>query len=274
MTPPDPSAEAANPEGNDASRRAWEANADFWDDRMGEGNLWVERLCWPHLERLIEVRPGERVLDVACGNGLTSRRLAALGANVVAFDFSAPLLEHARARTEADAPIEYRQLDATDEAALFALGENAFDAALSNMALMDIADVAPLFRALARLLRPGGRFVFTVPHPAFQGAHTTLVAERTEDAAGLHSHYGVRIGGYLQAEVHEGVAIEGQPVAQPYFHRPLNDLLRPAFEVGLVLDALEEPAFTEADRDERRGPHWANMPGIPPVIVVRLRRPA
>ncbi|MCC6236747.1 MAG: hypothetical protein IT299_04140, partial [Dehalococcoidia bacterium] len=50
-------------EGNAASLAAWEANAAFWDQRMGEGNDWVERLCWPALTRLLDVRAGERILD-------------------------------------------------------------------------------------------------------------------------------------------------------------------------------------------------------------------
>ncbi|MCC6235968.1 MAG: class I SAM-dependent methyltransferase, partial [Dehalococcoidia bacterium] len=253
---------------------AWEANAAFWDQRMGEGNDWVERLCWPALTRLLDVRAGERILDVACGNGLTSRRLAALGATVLGFDFSSAMLDFARARTEAHAPIEYHQVDATDEAALVALGERSFDGALSNMALMDMAAVGPLYRGLARLLRPGGRFVFSVPHPAFNGAHCSLFAERRDLGNRMVDEYGVRVTGYLDAGTTLGVAISGQPEVQPYFHRPLHDLLGQAFEAGFVLDGLEEPAFGLEDGDERRGPNWNNLPTIPPVLVVRLRLPS
>ncbi len=64
---------------NAEARRAWQANAAFWDERMGEGNDFVNLLVWPAAEPLLALRPGERVLDVACGNGLTSRRMAAAG---------------------------------------------------------------------------------------------------------------------------------------------------------------------------------------------------
>lgn len=62
---------------NDETRAAWNANATFWDERMGEGNNFVNVLIWPAVERLLPVTPGMRVLDITCGNGLTSRRLAA-----------------------------------------------------------------------------------------------------------------------------------------------------------------------------------------------------
>jgi 2-polyprenyl-3-methyl-5-hydroxy-6-metoxy-1,4-benzoquinol methylase len=84
---------------NAESRQAWNRNATFWDERMGEGNDFVEVLIWPTAEKLLALQPGERVLDVACGNGLTSRRMAALGAEVVAIDFSERMIAHARQRT-------------------------------------------------------------------------------------------------------------------------------------------------------------------------------
>ena len=119
---------------NEETREAWNQNAAFWDERMGEGNDFVEVLIWPATERLLELRPGERVLDIACGNGLTSRRLAAMGAEVVAFDFAEEMIAHALERTIEHADrIEYLVLDATDEAALLALDESRFDAALCNM---------------------------------------------------------------------------------------------------------------------------------------------
>jgi 2-polyprenyl-3-methyl-5-hydroxy-6-metoxy-1,4-benzoquinol methylase len=121
---------------NEETRQAWNQNAAFWDERMGEGNDFVEVLIWPPTERLLDLRPGQRVLDIACGNGLTSRRLAAMGAEVVAADFAEGMIAHARNRTlagESAGRITYHVLDATDEVALLALGERQFDAALCWM---------------------------------------------------------------------------------------------------------------------------------------------
>jgi len=59
---------------------------------------FVNLLCWPSLASLLDPKPGRRILDIACGNRLTSRRLAALGAQVTAFDFSANLIEKAKTR--------------------------------------------------------------------------------------------------------------------------------------------------------------------------------
>ncbi|HQF71196.1 MAG TPA: class I SAM-dependent methyltransferase, partial [Promineifilum sp.] len=70
---------------NDAARQAWETNAAVWDERMGmAGNDFVNVLIWPRTQRLLDVRPGERALDIARGNGLYALRLADLGAQVTA----------------------------------------------------------------------------------------------------------------------------------------------------------------------------------------------
>ena len=57
-------------EANERTQRAWNANAAFWDERMGEGNDFVNVLIWPATLRLLEPQPGQRILDIACGNGL------------------------------------------------------------------------------------------------------------------------------------------------------------------------------------------------------------
>jgi 2-polyprenyl-3-methyl-5-hydroxy-6-metoxy-1,4-benzoquinol methylase len=269
---------------NEEARQAWNRNAAFWDGRMGEGNDFVEVLTWPPTERLLQLKPGECVLDIACGNGLTSRRMAAMGAQVVALDFAEEMIAHARQRTserftaheaadaQAAGSITYQVLDATDESALLALGEGCFDAALCSMALFDMAEIAPLMRALARLLRPGGRFVFSVIHPCFNNPHMAQVAEMEEREGKLVTIYSVKVHGYMTPTVSPGVAIVGQPRPQLYFHRPLQALLGAGFAAGFVLDALEERSFPPHHQTARTPLSWSgNFSEIPPVLVARLR---
>jgi SAM-dependent methyltransferase len=256
------------------SRATWNANAAYWDERMGDdGNDFVNVLIWPPTERLLAVQPGELVLDACCGNGVYARRLAALGARVLAFDFSEAMVARACQRTAQYVnQVECRVLDGTDEAALLALGERQFDAAICQMALMDMAEVAPLFRALSRLLRPGGRFVFSIMHPAFNNPYIVQVAE-TEDCDGsLKTVYSVKTPRYMTPGMAHGLAIRGQPRAQLYFHRPLQDVLGAGFAAGFVVDALEERAFP-ADHPAGRNPlAWgANYSEIPPVLMARMR---
>ena len=251
----------------------WEANAAFWDQRMGEGNSFQRLLVGPATERLLAPRADERVLEVACGNGVMARRLAELGASVLATDVSPTFIERARARSTALGDrIEYRVVDATSEEALLALGAGAFDAIVCNMALMDMARIEPLMRAARALLRPGdgARFVFSVMHPCFNSGDVRFVLEETDLGGELRETRAVKISGYLEPDARLGLGMIGQPQAHYYFHRPLSALLGAAFAAGFTLDGMEEPAFTEPDPDTRPL-SWGQFTSIPPVLVARLR---
>ena len=258
------------------SNAIWEEIADFWDGRMAEGNAFHRELVSPSARRLLAIEPGERVLDIACGNGQFSRELAGLGANVVAADISPTFVERARARTaelpaEVASRVTYHVADATDEESLVALGGGApFDAAVSNMALMDIPDIGPLFRAVARVLRPGGRFVATLQHPCFNSNGLRFSLEEEQVGGDLVVVKAAKMVQYLHLPPGRGIGIRGQPSPHWYFHRPLHVLCASAFAAGLVLDGLEEPAFT--DESLANSPFdWANFPEIPPVLAVRFR---
>ncbi|MCI4319758.1 MAG: class I SAM-dependent methyltransferase [Thermoplasmata archaeon] len=249
----------------------WDANADFWDAQMGEGNLTHRHLVAPAMERLLDLRKGEEVLDVACGNGQFARRLAGLGAHVLAVDLSEQMLAHAGARSaEFEGRVEYRRLDASNPASFQDLRSGGFSAVVCAMSLMDLRHLPPLARALPRLLGPGGRFVFSVTHPAFNGTGMRRILEEEDDGGTLVQRGGVFVYEYLTPKVALGLAIPGQPRPQLYFDRPLSELLRPFFEAGLALDALEEPRFPP-EVVPTRPTSWIGVPEIPPVLVGRLR---
>ncbi len=256
------------------TRAAWKANAAFWDSYMGdEGNDFVNVLIWPPTERLLGLHAGERVLDIAGGNGVYARRLAALGAQVVAFDFAGEMIALAGQRTQGlTERIAYHVLDATDESALLALGERQFDAAICQMALMDMAEIEPLLRAVARLLRPGGRFVFSVMHPCFNSPKTIHTAEMEDREGAIVTSYALKITGYMTPIVARGAAVRNQPQPQLYFNRPLHQLFGAAFAAGFVLDALEERAFPPDHPLGKNALGWgANYSEFPPVLIARLR---
>ncbi|MCY3834151.1 MAG: class I SAM-dependent methyltransferase [Chloroflexi bacterium] len=258
---------------NDEGRELWNRKAVFWDALHGDdGNEFHRRLVAPSVLELLGLAPGEAVLDVGCGNGALARRLAECGARVTAFDFSDELIRLAKRRSRtSSADVQYLVLDATDEDAMLGLGADRFDAVACAMALMDMPTIAPLFRAAARLLRDGGRFVFATQHPAFNSNNPIFVHEK-EDRDGLVSEfYAVKLRAYLQLPPVKGAGAPGEPAPHYYYHRPLGELLGAAFAAGFVLDALLEPAFSEAGDSASDGLSWLDLTQIPPVLTGRLR---
>jgi 2-polyprenyl-3-methyl-5-hydroxy-6-metoxy-1,4-benzoquinol methylase len=265
------------PSPNDETRDAWDANAEIWDAKMGdEGNDFFRILQWPVITEFLEaenwpkanVQP--RVLDIACGNGLTSRKLAELGAEVTAFDFSANLIELAKTRPHTS-DITYRIIDAADENALLMLGKSAFDCALCNMALFDMADIEPLFHALPKLLKPGSSFVFSITHPVFNKASNVKMAEEIDVEGVVKTTYSVKISRYLTSYEAWGSALRNQPKAHVYFERPLQYYLNLGFKNGFMLDGFAECAFPPEIPASYLLSWGGQFSEIPPVLVARMR---
>lgn len=266
------SAEMDRQQANAATRDAWNASAAYWDQYMGEGNDFVEVLIWPATQRLLDLQPGQRVLDLACGNGLYARKLAALGVHVVAVDFSAEMIRLAQARGGPGHPIDYRTLDLTNATQLASLAQSPFDAVLCQMALFDIADVEPLMAAMSSLLQPGAPFLFSIMHPCFNSVHVAHLAEREDRDGDLVTTYSLKVRAYMTPSIQRGLAVPGQPEPHVYFHRPLGELLAVAFRHGLVLDALEECAFPPDYPPKHNPLSWgANFSEFPPVLLARMR---
>jgi 2-polyprenyl-3-methyl-5-hydroxy-6-metoxy-1,4-benzoquinol methylase len=251
------------------SKMRWEENARYWDDYMGEeSNAFHRELIRPYTEKLLQIKEGQRILDIACGNGNFSRRLAELGANVIAIDYSANMIERAKKRSKPFLhSIEYKVIDATRYEDLLQLSHKIFDSAVANMALMDIANITPLIHALQKLLKPNGTFVFSITHPCFQPPGVKKIHE-TEDIDGmLVSKNSIQISKYLTPESYKAIGIKGQPLPHLMFHRPLSYYMNEFFTSGFVLDGVEEPSFTKEKEDSTFD--WYE---IPPVIIFRYRK--
>lgn len=256
---------------NREAQSIWNQNAAFWDEKMGDGNLSQRLVTGPATMRLLDLKSGEFVFEVACGNGVLTRQMAESGARVLAIDFAQELLDRASARSgDYTGRIEYRLVDATDGAQLLALGIGQFDAAVCSMALMDMADIDPLLSALTRLLKPGGRFVFSVTHPCFNTTGTRLMAVEDDRNGELVMAYSVIVDKYLGLAPGKGTGIPGQPEPHLYFNRPLSVLFNACFRAGFVLDGLEEPAFG-AGVEGSRPLSWTNFKEIPHALIARLR---
>jgi trans-aconitate methyltransferase len=144
-----------------------------WDPQAyGKNGAFVHGLAGGVLEWLA-AKPDERILDLGCGDGQLSLRLAATGALVQGVDASAQMAAAARARGVA-----------VDEASADSLPyqDASFDAVFSNAALHWVRDQDAMMHEVKRVLRPGGRFV------AEMGGHGNVAAILTALFATLERH--------------------------------------------------------------------------------------
>lgn len=121
-------------------------DAELYDDK----HSFVYKMAKGLLD-LLAAQPGENILDIGCGTGHLAAKIAASGAKVTGIDRSPEMIRQAR---EVYPQICFEVADATNIAL-----EGSFDAVFSNATLHWIKEPGGVVREIARLLKPGGRFV-------------------------------------------------------------------------------------------------------------------
>ena len=148
-----------------AAETAWEPQAGWYDQLHGErGDDFHSQLLLPAVARQLQARPGQRILDVCCGQGVLGRFLAEGGMEVVGVDASPSLVAAATGRAgyrERYVVGDARTLDAV-------LPGQRFDHAALVMAVQDLDPIEPVFAGVRALVKPGGRVVVVMTHPCFR----------------------------------------------------------------------------------------------------------
>jgi SAM-dependent methyltransferase len=233
-----------------ANRRWWNLEADAYQAEHGDflsdsGFVWCPEGLHEAEARLLGDVSGRRVLEVGCGAAQCSRWLAGHGADVVALDLSESQLGHARrlaARTGVAVPLV--QADATR----LPYADASFDLACSAYgAVPFVADSAAVMREAARVLRPGGRWVFAVTHPM----RWCFPDDPGRDGLTVDSSYFDRRA-YVERDV-------SGTVTYAEHHRTMGDRVAEIVGAGLRLVDVVEPEWPEAL--ERTWGGWSRLRG-------------
>ena len=241
----------------------WNRIARLRDLRTGDrGDLWHRGMIDPAVRRLVGRVRGLRLLDLACGNGYLARSFAARGAReVVGLDRSTASIRFARAR-ERRRPRGVRFHVGVATALPFPAA--SFDRVVANMALMDFEDAAGAIREVARVLAPGGRFVFSVCHPCFDvDDRSAWSVERGYDAGGFYERVYRKVRRYRDERRTRSPwrLPSGEVAWTEAFHRTLATYGRYLHDAGLAIAQLEEPLpDAEVVRASPQGPYLREIP--------------
>jgi SAM-dependent methyltransferase len=178
---------------------------------------------------------GRRVLDAGCGSGPLAAALRAKGAVVTGFDSSPAMVALARQRLGADADLRVADIDRP-----LPFADDAFDDVVVSLVLHYLRDWSAPLAELRRVLRPGGRLLLSVNHPAvykvfYPDADYFAVTEYSED----HTFE------------------SGESMVLTYWHRPLHAMTDAFTEAGFRLSVLSEPPFSPETPRELLGPQFA-----------------
>jgi len=197
----------------------------------------------PNILALLPNITGRDVLDAGCGPGHSAEWFVQRGARVTGIDLSVRMIEIARERLG-----DRARLVCGDAGALRGIVTDAsLDLVFSSLVVHYIADLEATFAEWARVLRPGGRLVFSTVHPLATGGaaylDTQLVEERWR---------------WLDGTIR-------------YYRRPLRALTEPLAAAGFVIEQLREPSPSEELR--ARDPRdFERLSREPAFLFVRARK--
>lgn len=239
-----------------ANRSWWDAEADSYYTEHGsflgdDDFVWgPEGLREADAALLGDVR-GRRLLEIGAGAAQCSRYAARLGASVVATDLSGGMLRqgrdlNARFTVESGLTVPLVQCDATG----LPFADGSFDTVFTSYgAVPFVADSAALMAQAARVLRPGGRFVFSTTHP---------IRWALPDDPG---YPGLKVSSsYFDRTPYVEVEVTGSGAASYVeHHRTLGDRVRELTAAGLRLVDLVEPEWPEDNQQVWGG--WSPLRG-------------
>jgi SAM-dependent methyltransferase len=235
----------------------WEAHAEWWQREFTDGvdPEYTEQIL-PLIAQHLPM--GGRLLDVGCGEGQVARMAAQLhDMDVVGID---PAMSQVSVATERGGGPRYVQGSAAD----VPIADASMDAAVACLVFEHIEALDAALAEVARVLRPGGRFLFLLNHPLLQTPGSGWIDDQMLDPPEQYW----RIGAYL---------VEGDTVEQVergvfirFFHRPLSRYLNTASELGLQLVRIDEPAPPQGFLD--RAPEYLEAASIPRLLFLRFEK--
>ncbi len=220
----------------------WNRNAAAWSSGIADGlDVINERFGIPHFLDHLGPLDGIEVLDAGCGEGRSSRHLAAAGARVTGVDASPEMIAKAFAKeSENPGKIAYRQASCAD---LGCFPEERFDLVTSFMALMDTANVARVMGEFYRVTKPGGGIAIMVRHPCFFTPGFSVFKSPDGQRSGLTvSRY------FTSAPYRERWKFPGQKSGAfvvTRFPYTLSDYLQSMLDHGFRIRSVSEPRPTD-----------------------------
>jgi len=208
---------------------SWGKVADWYNDLLEKDeDSYQKKVILPNLLRLLEIKKGEVIFDLACGQGFFAREFAKLGAKVIGSDISPELIEIAKQ----DKTVQYHVSEAHK---LDYILNQSVDKVTIILSLQNIQNVSEVISEVYRILKPSGKLLMVLNHPTFR------IPKKSTWAWDGKTQYR-RLDVYLSESLEK---IQMHPGDKPWektisFHRPLQFYFKALNKNGFCVSKLEE----------------------------------
>jgi ubiquinone/menaquinone biosynthesis C-methylase UbiE len=211
---------------------SWNEVAGWYDSLLNGEGTYQKEVILPNLLRLLDIKKGEWIFDIACGQGFFSRAFEKSGANVVGLDISPELIALAKKSAPNDA---YFHVGSSDNISFEKDG--SFDKAVCILALQNIENLSGTLQEVSRILKTGGKLFLVLNHPAFRNPKHTAWAWDEKEKIQYR-----RVDEYLsesktEIDMSPGQAGKNLTVS---FHRSLQAYFKALNKAGFLVGRLEE----------------------------------
>lgn len=250
------------------SATSWDPVATWYKKWVGkEGSDYHRKLAIPAVLELLELRPGETLLDVGCGTGVLTRYLPS-DTSYIGVDASPRLIASARANHRGAGL--FLVGDACSLMRVQGLSQGIADAAVFLLSIQDMGPLAQVLESVTWAVKETGRIVILMLHPCFRVPR--------QSGWGWDKHRKLqyrRIDSYLSPKIVPVRPVaRGQPGAIKSFHAPLQAYVNGLAERGFLIDRLVEiPAYPGIERKtpNAKAENRANSE-IPLFLGLRAKR--
>lgn len=216
----------------------WGKVAKWYHETVEDKASYQRNLIMPNLLRLMDIKKGQKVLDLACGEGLFTRRFARTGAEVTAIDVSRELVEIAKreAAKESEHYAFHPRFAVSDAASIPMVVDASQDTVVINLALQNIENVAGVFKECTRVLKTKGKLFLILNHPAFRIPKASQWGWESNDLQYR------RVDRYMSESREKIDMAPGQKSGEHTisFHRPLQYFVKLLGKSGLAIVNMEE----------------------------------